>query len=327
LVTVTNGITTVRHVWTAYFATSPAASFVVGEALTWTGGGVGVVTSWDGALKRLRFTRTSGGFPAVGNVVTGGTSGATGPIAERGEFDPPDFDGLLTPANTNLFSVIGTPYVYQLTTTITEDNFVLSSAYTQPTQLEAPYGIAVSYTPNLKLPLLEYGDADAPSMISRAFGILDARFPVPYVHARHTAAANVAGGTFTSGAWQIRTLNSLVASTVSGVSLGSNRLSGVPAGTYDVLGWAIGHNCGVHRLRLRNITGGSDLLLGAVVGGGSTNMGVGAPIAGRITLSTTSALELWHRCQTTSASTGWGNPSNWDSLTEVYADLLLTKVL
>ena len=53
-------------------------------------------------------------------------------------------------------------------------------------------------------------------------------------------ASGTAGGDFTSGAWQTRTLNTEVFNTITGSALAANQVT-LPAGTYFLLGAAQGH--------------------------------------------------------------------------------------
>ncbi|MBK9322713.1 MAG: hypothetical protein IPM97_07165 [Bdellovibrionaceae bacterium] len=68
--------------------------------------------------------------------------------------------------------------------------------------------------------------------------------------------ANTAGGTFTSGSWQTRTLNTTRFNTIPGASLASNQIT-LPAGTYYVRAVAPTGEPSVweHKAILYNVTG------------------------------------------------------------------------
>lgn len=144
------------------------------------------------------------------------------------------------------------------------------------------------------------------------------------LHVRDEKAANTAGGTFTSGAWQTRTLNTGKVNEIDGASLATNQIT-LPAGTYEVEAWAIGNNCGSHKLRLYNTTDGADLVIGMSMAHGATTNNA-ALLKGRFTLTGTKVIELQHRCASTQATTGFGMASNLDSKVEVYADVFIKEV-
>lgn len=111
------------------------------------------------------------------------------------------------------------------------------------------------------------------------------------------------GGTFTSGAWRTRTLNTSKVNTITGASLASNQLT-LPAGTYWAEASAPAYNVGQHHTRLYNITGSAELVLGtpqtaALVSNSSE-------LRGQFTLSVSSAIELQHYSATTQSSNGFG---------------------
>lgn len=138
----------------------------------------------------------------------------------------------------------------------------------------------------------------------------------PYVNVQDQKAQNTAGGTFTSGAWQTRTLNTLVADTGSIASLASNRVT-LPAGTYlcriKVPAEFVNH----HQARLQDITGGTTLLTGtSEFASTAAGMGTSSWIEGVFTLAASHALEVQHQCGTTNATNGFGSPANFT--TEIY---------
>lgn len=173
-VRVENGSATVRHVWTAIFAVAPPDPFVAGEALSWSGSGVGTALRYDAPGKRLYFVRTSGGLPATGHTIEGGTSGAAATIAEMGEGDPPTFDLLLPDGATRIFTVSGTPTTYQLTGAAGSDFFTLSAPYADDSNDEAPYGVQTGFTA-WGAPMIESGDSDAPALVTLGFLAHEAR--------------------------------------------------------------------------------------------------------------------------------------------------------
>lgn len=143
-------------------------------------------------------------------------------------------------------------------------------------------------------------------------------------------AQNTDGGTFTSGAWQTRTLNTEVADVNSVCTLSSNQFT-LSAGTYDIVFWAMGVACDRHQTRIQNVTDGTTIRLGVSAYSDSMDNSGDALLiatlsqgAGRFTIAASKALELQHRCETTKATNGYGVAANFT--TEVYAQVWLRKV-
>ena len=145
------------------------------------------------------------------------------------------------------------------------------------------------------------------------------------LHVRDEKTSGTQGGTFTSGSFVTRTLNTSVTNEISGASLSSNQIT-LPSGTYFVIADAPAYSCDTHRLKLRNITDSSDTLLGNLqriadaVDGLTTAM-----LSGRFTISAQKTFELQHRCNTTENTYGLGIASGY-SLTEIYANIMIWKV-
>lgn len=133
------------------------------------------------------------------------------------------------------------------------------------------------------------------------------------VIARDLKTLNTPGGTFTSGAWQTRDLNTLEQSdTLTPLAtLAANQLALQP-GIWKFFATAPAAN-GItrHQLRLRNITAGTTAILGtSEAQGGSTQ--TRAFLYGRIQTFGVTTFELQHRCLTTVATSGFGLAANFD---------------
>lgn len=132
--------------------------------------------------------------------------------------------------------------------------------------------------------------------------------PTAYVLIKDIKANGTSGGTFTSGSWQDRTLNTLEADTTSGVTLSSNTIT-LPAGVWRcrIICPAIQVNS--HQARLQNITDSTTVLTGTseysdnTIGGHNTNPSF---IVGRFTLSAAKDLKVQHRCSVTVSGYGFG---------------------
>jgi hypothetical protein len=145
-----------------------------------------------------------------------------------------------------------------------------------------------------------------------------------YIKLEDQQTSGTNGGTFTSGSWQTRVLNTKVSDTGGYCSLSSNQAT-LAAGTYLVRGTAPAGPVGHHQLRLQNVTDGTTLLTGSnTQSTASANSGNVAHISGIITVVAGKALEVQHQCQTTSATVGLGSTCGFG--TEVFAALEFIRI-
>jgi hypothetical protein len=142
----------------------------------------------------------------------------------------------------------------------------------------------------------------------------------------HIVADGSDGGTFTSGAWQTRPLNTLVDTSGIGVSLVANEFT-IPAGEYYVEFAAIGFAVDQHQLRLRNITDSTTSIFGLKFNSSSGGSGCGASEGkGYITLTSSKVFQLQHRCGTTKATNGFGSGTSPFGENCAFANIKITKV-
>jgi hypothetical protein len=138
-------------------------------------------------------------------------------------------------------------------------------------------------------------------------------------------ATTVAGGTFTSGAWQTRALNTVERDAYNRCTLAANQFT-LAAGTYKIKAYAPGYACGAHQARLRNITDGATTIPGASV---YSESGAGpqtpALIEGVFTITAAKTFEIQHRCATTRATDGLGVANSFGE-SEVYSTVELEKI-
>jgi hypothetical protein len=137
-----------------------------------------------------------------------------------------------------------------------------------------------------------------------------------YVNVQDQQSSGTAGGGFTSGSYQTRTLNTLVTDTGGIASLASNRIT-LPAGTYQVAIHSTAFAVDRHKLRLQDITNSVTLLVGQPQDVSGTSGTTTAEVFGVITLTGSTAMEVQHRCQSTRATDGFGTPSSFGDI-EVY---------
>ena len=152
-------------------------------------------------------------------------------------------------------------------------------------------------------------------------------FGAQLLQVREEQAINTQQGAPTGSApWYTRLLNTTKINQISGASLSSNQIT-LPAGTFIVIGsGVISESQLTAKLKLYDVTGASDLVIG--MNSSSTFFGSGvtptsqipSPIYGTFTLAAPHLIEL--RCSTN----GRGSASNTSGAVEVYSDLLFWKV-
>jgi len=146
-----------------------------------------------------------------------------------------------------------------------------------------------------------------------------------FMHVRDEKASGTNGGTFTSGSYMTRTLNTVKTNTISGASLASNQIT-LPAGTYDIEVSAPAYYVNSHKAKLYNVTDGADLIIGesATCGSGSA-VSFAARVMGRITLSATKTIDVRHRSSSSKANDGFGVATTFGDV-EVYTEVRIWKV-
>ncbi len=142
---------------------------------------------------------------------------------------------------------------------------------------------------------------------------------------RDEKAPDVGGGTFTSGAWQTRDLNTVVTDETGEASLSTNQFT-LPAGSYRF--WASSPAAGVnnHQTRLQNITAGTTVIEGESTYADAAGDGTEHSVThGVFVITAPTIFELQHRCTTTKATNGFGAATGHASV-EVYASISLLRV-
>ena len=149
-------------------------------------------------------------------------------------------------------------------------------------------------------------------------------FP-PFLHIQDQKAQGTDGGTFTSGAWQTRDLNTVLTNTISGASLEDNEIT-LPAGKYYVEASAPARTIGTHQCIIYNTTDSSIVLVGecAHSSHGTTYALTTSAVRGVFSLSLQKTIELRHQCNVTKSSDGQGRACNFT--TEVYSDIRIWRI-
>lgn len=136
--------------------------------------------------------------------------------------------------------------------------------------------------------------------------------------------AGTAGGTFTSGAWRTRVLNTEVVDTGGDCTLAANQFT-LAAGTYRVEATAAANQVNGSGMRIQNITDATTAVDGmsAYAQAGADN-NIMAFLYGRFTIAVSKTFELQHICETTRATNGFGFQSTVLPM-EIYATVTLIK--
>ena len=139
-----------------------------------------------------------------------------------------------------------------------------------------------------------------------------------------TQAASTTGGTFTSGAWQTRTLNTTVVNNITSCSLASNAVS-LPAGTYYMRAVAPAFQVNEHQVKIYNSTDSTDVVLGTQVYNYSTMEVTGTSEAkGVVTITGTKSFVVQHRCTATKTSQGFGTAITWGNC--IFSTFEITRI-
>ena len=137
-------------------------------------------------------------------------------------------------------------------------------------------------------------------------------------------SSNTQGGTFTSGSYQTRDLNTVEGDT-SFVSLSSNQIT-LPKGKYKIEAWATGYRVNKHKARFQNITDGSTAIVGSSAYSEATDAVTNTSVIdGTIEISDSKTFELQHRCSTTYINAGFGQSSGFGE-NEIYSMVKITKL-
>ena len=191
----------VKHIWQITYITGGSA-FTAAEAVTWGGGGgSGFFVREDTVGKKLFFYRNSGAEPAVGETVTGGTSGETRVVDTLASSSPPDYDNPTTGISQgDKFIVEDQGVIHTVSGTIGNDQFTLTATYTETTTNEAAYAVVRDFTSFFSWPTPELGDLDPIAIINEAITRADERLKFRgYFQQAITSSGGTASINWTNG--------------------------------------------------------------------------------------------------------------------------------
>jgi len=143
-----------------------------------------------------------------------------------------------------------------------------------------------------------------------------------YALLRDEKASGVGGGTFTSGAWRTRVLNTTVADEI-GITLSSNQFT-LPEGTYRIVAQSSARSVNGNMARIQNITDAATELEGPNMVTFNTETSMFAPVQGQFTITSSKTFELQHWGSSTQAD-GFGVALSLGT-SEIYAEVEILKV-
>ena len=144
------------------------------------------------------------------------------------------------------------------------------------------------------------------------------------VYLKDVKPTTTAGGTFTSGAWQTRTLNT-TENSQTWCSLSSNQFT-LSAGKYRIRASAPTYQVQTHQTKLRNITDSTNDIIGTCeFSDTSSNCGTRSHLVGIIEIASSKTFEIQHYCNNTVSPNGFG-VNNSFGLDEVYTQVEIEKL-
>lgn len=139
-------------------------------------------------------------------------------------------------------------------------------------------------------------------------------------------AANTSGGTFTTGAWRTRDLNTIATDPDTIIlSLAANQFV-LAAGTYRIYATAPAIQVEAHKAALANITDAVFTILGTSEESTTTAaIATRSIVSGYFTIAEQKTFSIQHRGQATRATFGFGFASNF-GVDEIYTIVELWKI-
>ncbi len=131
-------------------------------------------------------------------------------------------------------------------------------------------------------------------------------------------------GTFTSGAWRTRDLNTEIADPDGIVSISSNQFT-LGAGSYLIEASAPVYDVNRHQTRLYNATTSSVVQYGQSAYAAAVNdVSNSSTVLARVTVASNTAFEIQHRCATDGALNGLGVSSEFGNVS-IYTTVKIFK--
>ena len=138
-------------------------------------------------------------------------------------------------------------------------------------------------------------------------------------------AYNASGGTFNSGAWRTRDLNTEITDADGIVSISSNQFT-LGAGNYLIKWFAPAYNCGGHITILYNATDSATVGTGSSQYSSNGYQGSTKSFgSARIAITGSKAFEIQHRCVSSGGTEGFGNAAFVSGYNSIYTTVEIYK--
>jgi len=131
------------------------------------------------------------------------------------------------------------------------------------------------------------------------------------------------GGTFTQGAWRIRTLNTEKANTLTSASLSANKIT-LGSGTYLFRVIAPARRVLNHQARVYDETNLASYLGSSAYVHSTENVTTSSFVSEKITINSDAVFSVEHQCTSTFAASGFGVACGIDS--EIYTILEIIEL-
>jgi hypothetical protein len=146
-----------------------------------------------------------------------------------------------------------------------------------------------------------------------------------YAIYRDSKSSGTDGGTFASGSWEERTLNSTQVEFGTSISRSGNTIT-LTAGTYRINAYAIASAVDGHKIRIFNKSSSTSIAVGSSeVAPTLSLMNTKSTIECIVTLTSTTEILLQHICNTGNAGDGRGIASNIGD-NEIFAEVAIEKI-
>jgi hypothetical protein len=311
---------------TAIAALTPTkGNLVVGNGSAWVAVGVGtngqVLHAASGAASGVAWDTDDGAAGAAHDIISATHTDyyADGLGIQRGDImyvgSNAQWTRLPKGANNTVLGSDGTDATYRTVTALID---TLTGATTQGSILYRNGTVWVALGPGTAGQVLQSGGAGAnPSWTSASSGQTR-----KYAYIRDEASSGTNGGTFTSGSWITRALDTEVYDPNTIVSISSNEFT-LAAGTYEIFATAPGYLCTAHQARLYDVTGAAAVVVGTTERA-TADCQTRSIIRARVTPGSSNVYRIEHQCSNTKNDNGLGVPASFG--TEVYTEVQIYKV-
>jgi len=146
------------------------------------------------------------------------------------------------------------------------------------------------------------------------------------LHVQDQKGAGTAGGTFTTGAWRTRVLNTVVVNNITGASLSANQIT-LPAGRYFISAKCPGFAVNTHCSRVQSTAPtATTLATGSVAYASGNSTTTDTFLDAILDLATDSTIELQHVCSGTKETDGFGVGGNLGQAYNVFASIKIWRI-